>query len=391
MLTTPRRATLFALLVACAAIGGAFRAAQPRAQYAILSDRILDPRTGQYSAPSVILVGKGRITHVLPAAQYRSDVADSTIDLRGLTVSPGLIDAHVHLGIGGQPAANALADLRAGFTTVVDLGARTQRILRVRDSINAGLIAGPRVLAAGLWIGIKGGVCEFNGLGIAGGADEFRARVRENVEGGADVIKLCVSGWPNEAFSAPEKYELTDGVIAAVMDESRKRNRMVIAHDISLGGVQAALRAGVKGFAHTPYLDSNTAVQLREQNAFIIPTLATLTGSDSSPASQALVNSLALAHRTGVTIVFGTDGGVLPHGRNAEELAALERAGLRPLEAIRAATMHAARTLGLADSVGVLSRGMMADLIAVQGDPLADLTALKAPRFVMSRGRVVVP
>ncbi|MGH7710278.1 MAG: amidohydrolase family protein [Gemmatimonadaceae bacterium] len=362
---------------------------QPRAQYAIRADRILDPRTGQFLSPSIIVVSGGRISDVLPAASYRGELADSTIDLRGLTVLPGLIDAHVHLGIGGPVADNAPAILRAGFTTVVDLGARTHRVLRIRDSINSGQLPGPRVLAAGMWNGIKGGVCEFNGIGIAGGPDEFRARVLENVAAGADVIKLCVSGWPNEAYTDPGKYELSDAIIGATVDEAHRHRRLVIAHDISLAGVKAALRAGVDGLAHTPYLDSTTALELRAKNVFVIPTLAALTGTDTSSASRALVASLALAHRLGVPLVFGTDGGVLPHGRNAEEFAAMGRAGVSPLEAIRSATINAARAFGLADSIGVLDRGMAADLIAVDGDVLSDVALLKSPRFVMSRGRVV--
>lgn len=328
---------------------------------------------------------------MLPAAAYNSELADSTIDLRELTVLPGLIDAHVHLAIGGSVADNALADLRAGFTTVVDLGARTHRLLRIRDSINVGAIKGPRVLAAGMWIGIKGGVCEFNGIGIAGGAEEFRTRVRENVAAGADVIKLCVSGWPNEAFSDPAKYELPDDVLTASVDEGHRLRRLVVAHDISLAGVQAALRTGVDGLAHAAYLDSAIALQLRTKNVFIIPTLASLAGNDTSRASRALVASLALAHRLGVQLVFGTDGGVLPHGRNAEEFLALARAGVSPLDAIRSATVNAARAFGLADSVGVVARGMSADVIAVAGNPLVDLMVLANPQFVMARGRVVRP
>jgi len=382
------RATFVAMAVACAGVA-VLDAGQPRARYAIVADRILDPRSGRFDSDAVVLVSGGRIADVIPRALFRGNMADSTITLRGLTLVPGLIDAHVHLGIGGPPAQTALADLRAGFTTVVDLGARTHRLLRIRDSINSGLLPGPRVLAAGMWIGIKGGVCEFNGIGIEPNVDAFRARVRENVEAGADVIKLCVSGWPNEAYSDPQKYELSDEILAAAVDEAHRRGRKVIAHDISLAGVKAALRVGVEGLAHTPYLDSATALQLRATNTFIIPTLASLTGADTSAPSRGLVRSLSLAHRLGVSLVFGTDGGVLPHGRNAEEFAALERAGVAPLEAIRAATTNAARAFGLSDSLGLVASGMAADIIAVSGDPLTDLTVLKTPRFVMSRGRVI--
>ena len=382
------RAT-FPLALVVSASAAAFTPRQPRAQYALRTARVLDPRTGQFEEGPVILVGGGKIVDVVPSARYRDGLADSTIDLRRFTVLPGLIDAHVHLAIGGLVAQTALADLRAGFTTVVDLGARTLRLLRIRDSINAGMIPGPRVLAAGMWVGIKGGVCEFNGLGIDGTADAFRARIRENVQGGADLIKLCVSGWPNEAHANPLKYELSDDVLIAAVDESRKAGKLVVAHDISLAGVQAALRAGVLGFAHAPYLDSATARELRARNAFIIPTIASLAGTDTSPASRSLVRSLGLAHRLGVTLVFGTDGGVLPHGRNAEEFLALARAGVTPLEAIRAATTNAARAFGLADSLGHLARGMAADIIAVEGNPQENLSVLQHPMFVMSRGRIV--
>ncbi|HEV8362531.1 MAG TPA: amidohydrolase family protein, partial [Gemmatimonadaceae bacterium] len=221
MRSTMWRATFFATLLASAS-AAAFTVRQPRAHYAIQTGRILDPRTGQFEQGTVLLIRGGKIVDAVPGAQFREGLADSVIDLRHFTVLPGLIDAHVHLAIGGPVAQTALADLRAGFTTVVDLGARTLRLVRIRDSINAGMIQGPRVLAAGMWVGIKGGVCEFNGLGIEGTADAFRARIRENVQGGADVIKLCVSGWPNEAYSNPQKYEIPDVVLIAAVDESRK-------------------------------------------------------------------------------------------------------------------------------------------------------------------------
>lgn len=382
------RATLCVSLLAAAG-AATLNARQPRAEYAIETGRILDPRNGKFEEGAVLLVGAGKVMDVVPAGRYRFNRADSSIDLRGFTVLPGLIDAHVHLAIGGPPTETALADLRAGFTTVVDLGARSLRLLRIRDSINAGIMPGPRVLAAGMWVGVKGGVCEFNGLGIEGTAEAFQARIRENIQGGADLIKLCVSGWPNEAHSNPQKYEIADDVLSAAVDEARKAGKLVIAHDISLAGVQAALRAGVRGFAHAPYADSLTALQLKAQNAFIIPTLTSLTGADTSATSRDLISSLALAHRLGVTLVFGTDGGVLPHGRNAEEFRTLLTAGVSALDAIRAATVNAARAFGLADSLGYLARGMAADIIAVEGNPLENLATLQRPAFVMARGHVI--
>ena len=356
---------------------------------AIRAGRLIDVRTGQVARDAVIIVEGGRISAIVQSP--RAPSADSVIDLSAYTVLPGLIDAHVHLGIGGAPRANALANLRAGFTTVVDLGARATRILRIRDSINAGAIPGPRVLAAGMWIGRKDGVCEFNGIGVAGGAAAFRARVRENVDAGADLIKACVSGWPAAAYAQPDHYELPDSVIAAIVDEARSLGLKVIAHDISHAGVKAALRAGVHGLAHAAYVDSLTATSMRTQGMFMIPTLASLAGPDSSAGSLALVAAVGLAHRAGVRIVFGTDAGVLPHGQNAAEFIALRAAGMSHLEAIRAATITAASALGIADSVGSISPGMSADIIAVDGDPLVDVIALQRVRFVMSRGRKLVP
>jgi imidazolonepropionase-like amidohydrolase len=354
----------------------------------IRAGKLVDVRTGQTSSDATIVVNNGRIVSVGPAAALTD--RDSVIDLSRYTVLPGLIDAHVHLGIGGTVRDNALADVRAGFTTVVDLGARTTRLLQIRDSINAGFIPGPRVLAAGIWIGRKDGVCEFNGIGIAGGAEGFRARVRENVAAGADVIKACISGWPADAFAKPDEYELPDSVITAIVEEARRLNRKVIAHDISPAGVQSALRSGVHGLAHAAYVDAGTTERMRANGMFMIPTLASLVGDDTSPGSVALVEGVRRAHNAGVQLVFGTDGGVLPHGQNAQEFVALARAGVSALDMLRAATFNAASALGIADSVGVIAKDKVADMIAVEGDPLTDVTALQRVRFVMVRGRVVV-
>jgi imidazolonepropionase-like amidohydrolase len=202
-------------------------------------------------------------------------------------------------------------------------------------------------------------------------------------------MKACVSGWPADAYAHPQSYEMPDSVLAAIVDESRRVHKKVIAHDISLGGVNAALRTGVDGLAHAAYVDSTTAALMRTKGMFVVSTLASLTSMDSTPESRALFDSFARTYRAGVQIVFGTDGGVLPHGENAKEFRALARAGVPTIESIRAATINAARAFGIADSVGTLEKGMVADLIAIEGDPLADVGALERVRIVMSRGRVV--
>jgi imidazolonepropionase-like amidohydrolase len=348
---------------------------------------LMDVTTGQVARNVIIVVEQRRIVSVGTAVT--PGPADTAIDLSAYTVLPGLIDAHVHLAIGGPVRDNALADLKAGFTTVVDLGARTTRLLQIRDSINAGLIPGPRVLAAGIWIGRKDGVCEFNGIGIAGGAEGFRARVQENVDAGADVIKVCVSGWPATAYTSPNDYEMPDSVLTAVVSAASRLRRKVIAHDISRGGVLAALRTGIHGLAHAAYVDSATASHMRRNGMFMIPTLTSL-ARDSSPASSALRESIRIIQKAGVTLVFGTDGGVLPHGANAREFATLAAVGVPLLDVLRSATVNAATAFGIADSVGTVAAGKVADIIAIEGDPLTDPSAYQRVRFVMQGGRMVV-
>ena len=351
------------------------------------AQRLLDPASGAVRQNQFILVDGGRIVSVTAAPPVMKDAR--TIDLP-YTVMPGMIDAHVHLVIGGPFAQNASRQLRAGFTTVADLGAFGLRMLRLRDSVHAGLIEGPRILASGQWVGTKGGVCEFNGIGIAGPPSAFADRVRANVAAGAELVKVCVTGWPAAAFVNPDSFEIDPVALDSVVAAARAAKRLVIAHDISTGGVRAALRAGVNGLAHAAYLDSAAILEMKSAGMFMIPTLASLTGTDSSAASVGLRLSTSLAHRLGVPIVFGTDGGVLPHGEGAAELQALAYMGLSPLEVLRAATVNAARALGIADSVGTIAPRMSADIIAVEGDPLAEISAMRRVKFVMLRGRVVV-
>ena len=379
-------------IIACVVASCVVSSYRIEAQITVLrAGAVVDPASGRLARDQEIAIENGRIVYIgKPSA---TTPTREVVDLSRFTVLPGLIDAHVHLAIGGPPRANALADLKAGFTTVVDLGARTTRMLRFRDSVNAGQIPGPRVLAAGIWVGRRNGVCEFSGIGIEGAsAEPFRQRVRVNSDSGADVIKVCVSGWPAQSYADTNDVELPDSVLAAIVDESRKHSRKVVAHDISVGGVHAALRAGVSGLAHAAFVDSSTAVAMKRAGMWMIPTLASLTaGADTAAASRALVASTRLAYRAGVPLVFGTDGGVLPHGQNAAEFIALANAGVAPIDAIRMATINAARAFSLSDSLGTLAVGKIADVIAVEGDPLTDLSALGRVRFVMLRGKTIVP
>jgi imidazolonepropionase-like amidohydrolase len=370
--------------------GRATPARAQRADLAVRSSRILDIERGRYREPSVLLVAGTRIVGIVPVAQFDARAASRVIDVGDMAIVPGLIDAHVHLAIGGPVRANALADLRGGFTTIADQGALTTRVLALKDSINAGHIEGPRVLAAGVWVGTKGGVCEFTGIGIAGGADAFVERVRQNIAAGANLTKVCLSPWPAASYTAPDTVEIPSDVLRGIVEASHAARRPVTAHAISRGAARAALDAGVDGLVHAAYIDSSLAAAMRARSMWMSPTIASLTAGDTSVVSRALAAAVRAAHAAGLTIVFGTDGGVLPHGQGVQEMEALVAAGLSPLEVIRAATMNAAKALVIGDSVGRLDAGMSADFVAIRGDPLREISTLRNVGLVVSRGRVAV-
>jgi imidazolonepropionase-like amidohydrolase len=343
----------------------------------------LDTRSGVLRRNGAIVVRDGRIVEVQPPSAVRKPPAQArTLDLEGRTVLPGLIDAHVHLTLAGDPAANALATLRAGFTTVVDLGSAGGAGLRLRDQIARGGTAGPSVIAAGSWIGAKGGGCEFGGATVAG-AEEARSRARADLEAGADLLKVCVTGWPADAVATPDSVELGPGPLDAVLEVARAARRPVYAHAIGRAGTLLAAERGVRALAHTPIVDSTAAVRLKATGVVVISTLATLT---ARPEAAEIRRSFRLLRSAGVPIVLGTDAGVLPHGRNADEILALVQAGLTPAEVIRAATLDAAALIGRKD-LGEIAAGAAADLVVVAGDPLKDPRLLARPALVLKGGR----
>jgi imidazolonepropionase-like amidohydrolase len=345
----------------------------------------LDVRAGVMRPNGAIVVRGGRIVEIRPAtAGWQAPAGARVLELGGRSVLPGLIDAHVHLTISGDPAANAAATLRAGFTTVLDLGSAAGAGARLRDSVAAGHLLGPRVIAAGSWIGSKGGVCEFGGA-TAATPEEARARARADLEAGAGALKVCVTGWPAEAVAFPDSIQLKAAMLAAVREVGESAGRPVYAHAIGRAGALLAASDGVRALAHTPIVDSAGAARLKATGVPVISTLATLT---ARPEGGQVGQSFRLLHRAGVPIVLGTDAGVLPHGSNAKELAALTEAGLSPLEALRAATLSAATLLD-APGLGEIAVGATGDFVVVDGDPLHDIRVLERPALVIARGRVV--
>jgi imidazolonepropionase-like amidohydrolase len=373
---------------------------------------IIDVEKGRRLEGMVVVVRGDRIEAVRESSAPLPDGAE-VIELGGATLLPGLIDAHVHLAWAGRGAApgslagkdEARATLEAGFTTVRNVGSTGWADLALRDAIERGEVAGPRMLIAGPALGLKGGVCDavFQGEGAVTSAAEAVAKVRELAARGADVIKLCAGGGVIPTAADADAVEFSEEQIRAIVAEAHRLGRKVAAHAQGPRAALNAVRAGVDSIEHGALLTAETARLMRERRVFLVPTLYRLdyvleqARAGGAPAARLAALSegrksaqehLRAAVAAGVPIALGTDATVIPHGTNAKELAALAAIGLAPADALRAATAGAAELLGWSDRIGALRAGLLADLIAVDGDPLADLSALERVRFVMKGGAV---
>lgn len=388
---------------------------------------------------ATIVVRNGVIESVTegqpPMSRRQGDVVER-IDLSDKYVLPGLIDCHVHLtGIFNETylqrrttetpefataraTAWAKLTLEAGFTTVRDLGGSAGAILGLRDAINQGYVVGPRVIAAGKSIAVTGGHADPTNLlrqdlvlpvderdGVADGADACAKAVRYQIKLGADCIKLTATGGVLSASTAGLKQHFTEAELASLVNVAHMMNRKVAAHAHGVDGINAALRAGVDSIEHGTYLDDESIKLFKEKGAYLVPTmLAAVTVGENAAkpgyylriiaekaATVAPINKSAVqkAHGAGVKMAFGTDTGVSEHGQNAREFALLVDAGIPPMEAITMATVAAADLLGLSAEIGTLEKGKKADLIAVVGDPAADVKVLEKVGFVMKEGKVV--
>jgi imidazolonepropionase-like amidohydrolase len=350
-------------------------------------------------------------------------------------VLPGLIDSHVHLDdlddrIQRRLQENVLdhednayiamlngrKTLLAGFTTVRDLGGDPRLILSLRDAINAGSFAGPTILSAGLGISGSGGHADprngrnrestmavTNPGNVCNGADDCRRAVREQIGFGADVIKITATGGVLSNVPGGLNQQMMDDEIRAVVATARTFGRKVAVHAHGVDGINAALRAGVDSIEHGTFTNDETFRLYKQSGAYYVPTLlapaaaladgqrGALTAAQFEKAKQAAGNaekSFARAVREGVKIAYGTDTGVSPHGRNAEEFALMVRNGMSPALAIRSATVDAAELLGISARAGTIAPGKDADIIAVEGDPTENVRLLENVGFVMKHGRV---
>lgn len=350
----------------------------------VIAPRMLDVRSGKILENRAVIIRDGRITAVEDSSFVVRLAAKQRVTLPdGFTLLPGLIDAHTHLAWAGAPNEEAArATLMAGFTTVRNPGAPGDADVVLRTAIEEGRVPGPRMLIARGGIGSKGGICEatFGEPGVDS-PDEARMRVQQLVEKGADFIKICtgggVIGRPTEAGATEMKPE----VIRAIVTEAHKLGRKVAAHAQGPDAIRNAADAGVDSIEHGGLIDDDTARLLAERRIVLVPTLARL--AQNPRLYDMTIARVRRARELGVPIVMGTDGTVLPHGENAKEFDALAAIGMTPVEAIRAATIDAAKLLGWEQRVGVIEPGFEADLVAVSS--LAPLDV----KVVIARGRVV--
>jgi imidazolonepropionase-like amidohydrolase len=401
----------------------------------IRAARLIDGTGAGAIANGAIVVTDDRIVAVGKAGSVTVPAGARTIDLGDATLMPGFIDAHVHLI--GRPladprsddqlvrdipaltaiigASNAQKTLLAGFTSVRIVGSPDFADIALRQAIDGGWVPGPRIEAAGHSFGITGGHCDENGYrpaladadyrdGVADGVDEVRKAVRYQVKYGADVIKICATGGVLSEGDAVGATQYTLEEMKAVVDEATKLERKVAAHAHGTEGIKLAVRAGVASIEHGSFLDEEGAKLMAQHGTYLVPTLSAgeavenaaksgrLTGlraQKAVAAAQAMRIGVKLAARNGVPIALGTDAGVGPHGANGHEFTLMvEWGGLSPMQSISAGTLAAAKLLGWDARVGTLVAGKLADIVAVPGDPIADIRAMEHPVFVMKNGVV---
>jgi imidazolonepropionase-like amidohydrolase len=402
--------------------------------------RMFDGKSNSLVQDGVIVVKDDKIVDAGSNLQIPSGAR--VVDLGNATLCPGFMDAHTHLteDFSGnynerrlreldlnvseqaiQATEYARVTVEAGFTTVRDLGSRfvgSHEFVdaALRNSINKRVIVGPRMLVATKGIGATGGHFDpTNGFrdflfghepdytdGIANGPDEIRKAVRFEVKNGADVIKAAVSGGVLSLTDEVDTPQLTPAEMAALVDESHRLRKKVAVHCHGDSVAREAIDAGVDSIEHGSFMKPDTLTMMKKKGVFLTPTLMAsewIMGKIGNypPALQAKAKAATAARsdmfrnavKMGVKISFGTDAAVFPHGQNAKEFKLMVDLGMTPIDALKSATANDAELLGIAQNVGTLEKGKLADVIAVPGDPTTDITATERVSFVMKEGRII--
>jgi imidazolonepropionase-like amidohydrolase len=420
----------FAVALSAATLFATPAAARPTV---LRAARLFDGKSDAVSAPGVVIVDGNKI--VAAGARAQPPAGAEVIDLGDVTLLPGLMDAHTHLsgeasddwkkdeldGFKKEVAQRAIEateyarrTLLSGFTSVRDLGSNHFIDVALRNAIDAGRVPGPRMLVAGNALGARGGHCDDHagyrqGLlsestifdGVADGPEQFRAAVRYTIQHGADVVKVCASGGVLSLTDRVDSPQLTQAELNALVDEAHALGRKAAAHAHGAEAAKRALRAGIDSIEHGTFLDDEAFDLLKKRGAWLVPTPnvcldARMKKNGAPPAVVAKAKAanerqaqmVKRALQKGVSLAFGSDAAVCPHGSQLGQFATLVSFGMKPLATVRAATSGDARLLGVDRQLGTLEAGKLADVIAVAGDPARDIHAMEHVVFVMKDGVV---
>jgi len=401
----------------------------------IHAGRVIDGVAKQSVSERTIVVDAGRIVAIEKGYRAPSQ-GDQVIDLKGSTLMPGLMDMHVHItseysrtseidrfkkdgpDVALDGAMFAERTLQAGFTTVRDLGDGFRASIALRNAINAGKLAGPRIFAAGKSIATTGGHADpTNGWadylggsqvgpieGVVNGAEQAAQAVRQRYKEGSDLIKITATGGVLSVAKNGLNPQFTEEEIRSIVETARDYGFKVAAHAHGAEGMKRAVRAGVDTIEHGTFMDDETMKLMKERGTYYVPTVTAgawvfdrskedgffpaVVRPKAAMIGPQIQGTFAKAYKAGVKILFGTDTGVSAHGQNAREFVLMVEAGMPAMEAIQSATSVAAKYLEIDDRLGSVEVGKLADLVAVPGDPIADITAMQRVHFVMKDGIV---
>lgn len=420
--------SLLSLVLLSATVALAQQAAEPAATRTLVrTGHLINVRTGEELTAQTITIEGDHIASIAPTASTAARAGDREIDLTAYTVLPGLIDVHTHLTgdtdfdpyreLTSTPikaalhgVSNARVTLEAGFTSVRNVGAPGYADVALRDEINAGRIPGPHMQVSGPPLSITGGHCDDNLLpfeyhsvadGVADGIAAVQQKVRQNIKYGADLIKVCATGGVLSKGDDPQASQYTLEEMRAIVADAHRLGRKVAAHAHGAQGILWASQAGVDSIEHGSWLDDAGIAEMKKNGTYFVPTaylvdwmrdnghLPAFYYQKMKDVSAVEKANAKKAIAAGVKVALGTDAAVYPHGLNAHELDVyVNQFGMTPLAALQTGTINAADLMGWSDRAGAIEPGKWADIIAVKGDPLKDVTILQHVSWVMKSGKV---